>query len=67
MNNLEMNMTAEAKFLTISEASTILNKPEVTIKRYARESLLKSVKVDGVLMFPEDAVSKYLEITQRLK
>ena len=60
-------MTAEAKLLTISEASSILNKPEVTIKRYARESLLRSVKVDGVLMFPEDAVSKYLEISQRLK
>ena len=60
-------MTAETKLLTIGEASAILNKPEVTIKRYARESLLRSVKVDGVLMFPEDAVSKYLEITKRLK
>tara|TARA_R110001592_G_scaffold52511_8_gene160683 strand:- start:83 stop:265 length:183 start_codon:yes stop_codon:yes gene_type:complete len=60
-------MTAETKLLTIGEASAILNKPEVTIKRYARESLLRSVKVDGVLMFPEDAVTKYLEITKRLK
>ena len=67
MINLETSMTAEPKLLTISEASTILNKPEVTIKRYARESLLKSVKVDGTLMFPEDAVNKYLEITKRLK
>ena len=60
-------MTAENKLLTIGEASAILDKPEVTIKRFARESLLRSVKVDGVLMFPEDAVTKYLEITQRLK
>tara|TARA_R110002167_G_scaffold52073_4_gene150737 strand:+ start:135 stop:317 length:183 start_codon:yes stop_codon:yes gene_type:complete len=60
-------MTSEAKLLTISETSAILNKPEVTIKRYARESLLRSVKVEGALMFPEDAVTKYLEITKRLK
>jgi predicted site-specific integrase-resolvase len=60
-------MTAETKLLTIGETSAILNKPEVTIKRYARESLLRSVKVDGNLMFPEDAVNKYLEITKRLK
>jgi predicted site-specific integrase-resolvase len=60
-------MTAESKLLTIAETSKILNKPEVTIKRYARESLLRSVKVDGNLMFPEDAVTKYLEITKRLK
>ncbi|MFT6028879.1 MAG: hypothetical protein ACI8O8_000610 [Oleiphilaceae bacterium] len=60
-------MTTETKLLTIGEASAILKKPEVTIKRYARESLLRSVKVDGVLMFPEDAVAKYHEITLRLK
>lgn len=67
MNHLETSMTSEAKLLTIAETSAMLDKPEVTIKRYARESLLKSVKVDGNLMFPEDAVKKYLEITQRLK
>ena len=60
-------MTAEAKLLSLTEASSLLNKPEVTIKRYARESLIRSVKVDGNLMFPEDAVKKYLEIESRLK
>tara|TARA_B100000446_G_scaffold157696_1_gene155255 strand:- start:117 stop:299 length:183 start_codon:yes stop_codon:yes gene_type:complete len=59
-------MTAEAKLLSITETSSMLNKPEVTIKRYARESLIRSVKVDGNLMFPEDAVVKYLEIEKRL-
>lgn len=57
---------AEEKLLSISETSTLLNKPEVTVKRYARESLIRSVKVDGTLMFPEDAVKKYLEIEKRL-
>lgn len=60
-------MSAEAKLLSISETSQLLNKPEVTVKRYARESLIRSVKVDGNLMFPEDAVVKYLEIEKRLK
>lgn len=59
-------MTAEAKLLSITETSSMLNKPEVTVKRYARESLIRSVKVDGNLMFPEDAVVKYLEIEKRL-
>lgn len=62
-----MSMSAEAKLLSISETSKLLNKPEVTVKRYARESLIRSVKVDGNLMFPEDAVVKYLEIEKRLK
>tara|TARA_R110002072_G_scaffold172728_5_gene327099 strand:+ start:45963 stop:46145 length:183 start_codon:yes stop_codon:yes gene_type:complete len=60
-------MTADAKLLSITEASSLLNKPEVTLKRYARESLIRSVKVDGNLMFPEDAVKKYLEIEKRIK
>ena len=60
-------MSAESKLLSITEASSLLNKPEVTVKRYARESLIRSVKVDGNLMFPEDAVKKYLEIESRLR
>lgn len=59
-------MSEAAKLLTIGETSAMLNKPEVTIKRYARESLIRSVKVDGSLMFPEEAVKKYLEIEKRL-
>ena len=60
-------MAADEKLLTVSETSALLNKPEVTIKRYARESLIPSVKVDGNVMFAESAVHKYLEIEKRLK
>ena len=60
-------MAADEKLLTVSETSALLNKPEVTIKRYARESLIPSVKVDGNVMFSESAVHKYLEIEKRLK
>jgi len=59
-------MSGEQKLLTLAEASQMLDKPEVTVKRYARESLIQSVKQDGSLLFPEDAVKKYLEITKRL-
>ena len=44
----------------------MLSKPENTVKRYARESLLPSVKDGGNLLFPEDAVIKYMEIEKRL-
>jgi len=60
-------MAADEKLLTVSETSALLNKPEVTIKRYARESLIPSVKIDGNVMFSESAVQKYLEIEKRLK
>jgi len=59
-------MPGDSKLLTLEEASKILAKPEATLKRYARESLIRSVKENGVLMFPEDAVNKYLEISKRL-
>lgn len=57
---------ADNKLLTLAEVSKMLNKPEVTVKRYARESLLPSVKEGSNLMFPEDAVLKYIEIEKRL-
>jgi predicted site-specific integrase-resolvase len=59
-------MSGEEKLLTLAEASAMMNKPEVTVKRYARESLIKSVKQGSDLMFPEDAVKKYMEIEKRL-
>ena len=59
-------MAADVKYLTLAETSKILGKPEVTVKRYARESLIQSKKEDGELLFPEDAVNRYLEITKRL-
>ncbi|MCP5205578.1 MAG: helix-turn-helix domain-containing protein [Hahellaceae bacterium] len=55
------------KLLTLDEVCKLLDKPEVTVKRYARESLLPSVKKDGQLMFPEASVQQYISIEQRLK
>lgn len=55
-----------AKLLTLSEVCQLLDKPEVTVKRYARESLLPSVKEGRELKFPEDAVKRYIEIEKRL-
>lgn len=57
---------SDEKLLTLAEASAMMNKPEVTVKRYARESLIRSVKQGNELMFPEDAVKKYMEIEKRL-
>jgi len=58
-------MANDAKLLTLAEACAILDKPEATVKRYARESLIPSVKENGNFMFPEEAVKKYLEISKR--
>ncbi len=54
------------KLLSLDEVCKMLDKPEVTVKRYARESLLPSVEKDGKLMFPEPSVLQYMEIEKRL-
>ena len=54
------------KLLTLDEVCKLLNKPEVTVKRYAKESLLPSENKDGQLMFPEASVQQYIEIEKRL-
>jgi len=59
-------MSSDAKLLTLAQVCNLLDKPEVTIKRYAKESLLPSVKQGKELLFPEDAVIKYQEIAKRL-
>lgn len=55
------------KLLTIDEVAKILEVKAVTVKRYARENLLNSIKQGNDLMFPEEDVMKYLEITKKLK
>ena len=59
-------MADDTKLLSLAEVCKMLSKPENTVKRYARESLLPSVKDGGNLLFPEDAVIKYMEIEKRL-
>ncbi|MDX1451079.1 MAG: helix-turn-helix domain-containing protein [Oleiphilaceae bacterium] len=55
-----------AKLLSLAEVCKLLDKPEVTVKRYARESLLPSVQEGKELKFPEDAVKRYIEIEKKL-
>jgi len=55
------------RMLSLAETSSILNVSEVTVKRWAREHLLKSVKEGADLLFPEPDVLKYKEINDRLK
>lgn len=55
------------KLLTIDEVAKILDVKVVTVKRYARENLLNSIKEGNNLMFPEEDVMKYREITKKLK
>ena len=55
------------RMLSLAETSTLLNVSEVTVKRWAREHLLKCVKQGAEMSFPEHDVLKYKEITERLK
>ena len=54
------------KMLSLAEACSVLNVSEVTVKRWAREHLLKSEKQGADLFFPESDVLKYKEINDRL-
>lgn len=55
-----------ANLLSLAEVSAILGKPEVTIKRLAREHLLESVMEGKDMKFPEEDVKRFLEISKRL-
>lgn len=59
-------MSGDDKLMTVAEAAAYMKKPEVTIKRWARESLLQSVKQNGEFFFKEEALQKYMEIEKRL-
>jgi excisionase family DNA binding protein len=54
------------RMLSLAEASSLLNVSEVTVKRWAREHLLKSVKQGADFLFPEPDVLKYKEINDKL-
>jgi len=55
------------KLLTTNDVSQLLDVSEVTVKRWAREHLIKSIKQGSELVFPEEDVLKYKEIHDRLK
>lgn len=52
--------------LTVDEVCKLLDKSPATIKLYARENLLSSVKDGEELRFPEEEVKRYLAFSQRL-
>lgn len=55
-----------ANLLSLAEVAAILGKPEVTVKRLAREHLLESVMEGKNIKFPEEDVKRFLEISKRL-
>jgi excisionase family DNA binding protein len=55
-----------ANLLSLAEVAAILGKPEVTVKRLAREHLLESVMDGKNMKFPEEDVKRFLEISKRL-
>ncbi|WP_417761477.1 helix-turn-helix domain-containing protein [Shewanella sp.] len=52
--------------LTLEEVCALLDKTPTTIKRYARENLLSSVKENDQLMFPAEEVHRYLALSKKL-
>jgi excisionase family DNA binding protein len=55
------------KMLSLSEACEVLGVSEATLKRQAREHLVKSVKTDNSVGFPESDLLKYKEINDRFR
>ena len=55
------------KMLSLSEACELLEASETTVKRWAREHLIKSEKNGDQFEFPESDLIKYKEINDRLK
>lgn len=55
------------KMLSLAEACKVLEVSETTLKRWAREHLVKSVKNGSNFEFPEPDLLKYKEINDRLR
>jgi excisionase family DNA binding protein len=55
------------KMLSLSEACELLDASETTVKRWAREHLIKSVKNGDQVEFPEPDLIKYKEMNDRLR
>jgi excisionase family DNA binding protein len=55
------------KMLSLTEACQVLGVSETTLKRQAREHLVKSVKIGDSIEFPEAELLKYKEINERFR
>ncbi|QSX30756.1 MULTISPECIES: helix-turn-helix domain-containing protein [Shewanella] len=55
-----------SKLLTLDEVCQLLDKTPTTIKRYARENLLSSIRDGDNLLFHEEEVLRFLEFSKRL-
>ena len=54
------------EILALDEVCRLLDKPEATIKRYARESLLTNIGNEEAFMFNKEEVMRYLDFQKRL-
>lgn len=54
------------KILGLDEVCQLLDKPEATIKRYARESLLTNIGDEEEYKFNKEEVMRYLDFQKRL-
>ncbi|GAA3940628.1 helix-turn-helix domain-containing protein [Litoribacillus peritrichatus] len=53
--------------LSLKDVADKLGVSEFTVKRYAKENLIASVKEAGQFKFRQEDVDKYIEITNQLK
>ena len=59
-------MTQAEQPLSIQQAAQFLDVSEITLKRYARENLIPSIKNGKDLLFDVKAVENYKQIADRL-
>jgi len=52
--------------LSIKQAAQFLEVPEITLKRYAREKLIPSIRQGKDILFEIKAVQNYKEIADKL-
>lgn len=54
-----------AVHMSIAEAAKVLGVSDITVKRFIRENLILSEKVDGEPMLITEAVEKYKALTDK--
>lgn len=54
------------EILSLEETCRLLDKPESTVKRYARESLLTNLGDEDEFKFHKEEVMRYLDSQKRL-